>query len=133
MMVKGLNSNQIGKIIRFALDQGIFWVSFYPHSRIVRNDSIEGVEESETHVSDLLDEIERETEGRIRPRDFVDSVRWLDRAFGGLGLFDDLPRVDRWEATLSARPSIQRSLLPGMEAKFLGFLQQSPVYRGRMG
>ncbi|MCB9549526.1 MAG: glutathione S-transferase family protein, partial [Myxococcales bacterium] len=58
----------------------------------------------------------------------LQRLRWLDRAFGGLGLFDATPRVDRWEAALSDRPSIQRSLLPGMEAKFLGFLQQSPVY-----
>lgn len=80
MLVDGLNSNQIGRIIRFALEHGIFWVSFYPHSRVVRNESIDGVPDS-THVADALAHIERETEGRIRPDDFVDSVRWLSRLY----------------------------------------------------
>ncbi|MEZ4474133.1 MAG: hypothetical protein R3F60_25770 [bacterium] len=61
----------------------------------------------------------------------LQRLRWLDAAYGGLGLFDATPRVARWEATLRDRPSIQRSLLPGMEQKFSGFLQQSPVYRAR--
>ncbi|MFN7955087.1 MAG: radical SAM protein [bacterium] len=80
MLVQDLNTDQIGPIIRFALENGIFWVSFYPHSRVVRNESIAGVPDS-THVADALAAIESETGGRIRPSDFVDSVTWLSRLY----------------------------------------------------
>lgn len=76
MMVKGVNTHYADDLIRFACSHDrIFWLSFYPSSAQSRANLSSG----ETHVADMLAEIERHTEGRIRARDFVATMRLLRR------------------------------------------------------
>jgi len=76
MMVKGVNTHYADDLIRFACEHDrIFWLSFYPSSAQSRAE----LETSETHVADMLAEIERHTGGRIRAKDFVATMRLLKR------------------------------------------------------
>jgi len=49
----------------------------------------------------------------------LQRARWLNQRHPHLALFQDLPRVQAWEAALAARPSVQRSLPPGAQQRFL--------------
>ncbi len=76
MMVKGVNTKYAHDLIQFACNHDkIFWLSFYPHSAQSRAN----LPTKETYTADMLDEIEQHTSGRIRPKDFVATMRLLKR------------------------------------------------------
>lgn len=82
MMVKGVNTRYAGEIIRFVgRHPNLFWVSFYPHSAQSRHD----LPVKDTSVSELLDEIEIQTGGRITRNDFVSTIRLLSWAYRLMG------------------------------------------------
>lgn len=62
----------------------------------------------------------------------LQRLGWLEAAFGDLGLLEGTPKITAWIAALQDRPSIQRSLVPDIEARFRTWLaRESPVYRAR--
>lgn len=79
MMVRGLNTRYAAEIIKFVgAHDKLFWMSFYPNASQSRFDAALG----DTHTADMFAEIERTTEGRIKPADFVRSMRvfsWVNK------------------------------------------------------
>lgn|GEM_PF-1502848 len=96
MMVKGVNTHYADDLIRFACEHDrVFWLSFYPSSLQSRAN----LQDGDTHVADMLAEIERHTEGRIRAQDFVDTMKLLARLEGVL-------RTPNLKQKLSTMPMI---------------------------
>ncbi len=78
MMVKDLNSRFAGDLIEFiGQNPNLFWLSFYPHAAQNRFE----LPSRETHMSEMLEEIETHTEGRLRARDFVNTMKMLRYAW----------------------------------------------------
>jgi len=73
MLVKGINDAEFDRLIRFALEKGVFWLSFYPNAAVMRHDLASEV----THVSEAIDALERATAGRVGRRDIMDTMRLL--------------------------------------------------------
>jgi uncharacterized radical SAM superfamily Fe-S cluster-containing enzyme len=72
MIQKGVNDNQLGRILEFAVEQPrILRASFYPRSWIGRF----GDGESSTHVHDVLSAIEETTGGQVSVEDILDAKR----------------------------------------------------------
>ncbi|MBI2890231.1 MAG: radical SAM protein [Nitrospirae bacterium] len=93
MMAKGVNTPQIGEILRFlGREPNVFWASLYPHTYQSRAK----LPDEETHVSDMLDEIERYTGGRIRRGDFLVTMRVL----AGLHRLLRIPNLQQKVSTL---------------------------------
>lgn len=77
MMVKGVNTKYAGDLIRFVTShKDVFWLSFYPHAAQARS----LLPTKQTFMSEMLTEIEAQTEGRITERDFLATLKWLGRA-----------------------------------------------------
>lgn len=75
MVDSAWNMRQLGQMIEFVgRHPSLFWLSLYPHSAQNRFRNAD----SETHVSDVLAAIERQTEGRICTKDFVRTMWWFD-------------------------------------------------------
>ena len=79
-LVKGVNDNQVGEIIKFAFDNNdiIYGVNFQPVSFSGRTPS-EHVEEQRITIPDFVDIIERETDGQVPtsafyPPSFVEPI-----------------------------------------------------------
>ena len=54
---------------------------------------------------------------------------WLDGLYPELKLFDGLSAVRDWAVTLTARPSVKRSAVPDLEARFYAAIRKySPVH-----
>ncbi len=61
----------------------------------------------------------------------LQRVAWLDTTFG-VDLFEATPKIAAWAEALRDRPSIQRSVVPDIEARFRTWLaRESGVYRNR--
>ena len=71
MTVNGINCDETVDIIKFALDNNIFWVSFYPHTLTGRNNLCNNT----THISDVMDSISIQSNNKITKQDFLNSFK----------------------------------------------------------
>lgn len=76
MLKRDVNLDQIGSIIRFALDSpDIFWVSTYPHSTVNKNQTVD----HQTHVIDVMEALESQFPGELGREDFLESMALFNR------------------------------------------------------
>jgi uncharacterized radical SAM superfamily Fe-S cluster-containing enzyme len=92
MVVSGVNDHQIGELIRFGFRQpGVRHIALLPASSLGR-DNI-GLPDSHMHADELMEIIDRQTDGRIKRSDWLDTMRWMDRIYRLTGHIDFKQRV----------------------------------------
>ena len=77
MTVAEVNGHEVDEIIRFAFDNGIFWVSFYPHTVVGRASLGNGT----THVADVLNMLEGKSGGMLTKDDFLSAMKLWSFAY----------------------------------------------------
>lgn len=71
MVKRGVNLDQVGKIVKFDLEQPhIFWQSFYPHSVVNK----EQTPDAQTHVIDVIRQLEADLDGQVTLQDWLDTM-----------------------------------------------------------
>jgi len=61
----------------------------------------------------------------------LQRLTWCEEISPSLRIFRDVPRVSAWRAALLARPSVQRSTVPGIEQLFRDFLKRAVKVEGQ--
>lgn len=87
MVISGVNDDQIGEMIRFGFRQkGVKHIALLPASSLGRD--IMGLGASHLHAEDLMDLIDRQTDGRIGRDDFLTTMRMMKRVHDVTGHID---------------------------------------------
>ncbi len=83
MTVSGENIDEIGAVLRFAREHGVFWVSLYPVAEIERHGSF-----GTTFLTDVVDALDRQTGGSVTKADFVAAAKLWSRLFRATGRYN---------------------------------------------
>ncbi len=92
MLVQGVNDHQIGDLIRFGADHThIHHLAFLPASSIGRD--MFNLYPDHLSPEDVIRRMEEQTSGRIREKDFIDTMRLMSRIHRLTGHIDFRQRV----------------------------------------
>jgi uncharacterized radical SAM superfamily Fe-S cluster-containing enzyme len=83
MTVSSENIDELGSVLAFARQHGVFWVSLYPVAEIERHGSF-----GATFLTDVVEALERQTRGEIAKGDFVAAARLWSRLFRLTGRYN---------------------------------------------
>jgi len=75
--VTGETLDEVGRLIRFAHDNGAFWISLYPAAEIERSGDRDGL----TYLADLVNAVEAQTRGQVARQDFLACARLWSRLY----------------------------------------------------
>lgn len=72
-VVKGLNEDQLWKIVKYAIKRGLKGVNFQPFAALGRfpPELLKGIEEYRVTIPDIVKGIESQSDGQLRTEDFV--------------------------------------------------------------
>lgn len=81
--VSSMNIDELGAILRYAREQGVFWVSLYPVAEVERYGS-----QGTTFLTDVVDALGQQTNGAITQGDFLAAAKLWSRLFKLTGRFN---------------------------------------------
>jgi uncharacterized radical SAM superfamily Fe-S cluster-containing enzyme len=81
--VSSENLDEVAALIRFAREQGVFWISLYPVAEVERHGSY-----GPTYLTDVVDALDRQTGGEITRADFVAAAKLWSRLFRLTGRYN---------------------------------------------